>query len=831
MRLRSKAVSLPLGLAVLLGAALTWGWFTGEGTLLPTAYAADGKVTQGTLVSLDDHGQPAYECPLEHTDVKADISGFLARVTVTQKFVNTAEDKIEAVYTFPLPQNAAVDDMTIRIGERTVKGKIKEKDEARRIYEQAKSQGHVAALLDQERPNIFTQSVANIEPGAKIEVEISYVETLKYEEGTYAFAFPMVVGPRYMPGQATGKQGGGWAPDTTEVPDASKISPPVTPPGTRAGHDISVEVSVDAGVPIQALASKSHDVETARPDSRQAVVRLTKKREIPNKDFLLTYKVAGKGVEDAILTHHDGKSGYFSLILQPPERVTAEDVTPKELVFVIDTSGSMSGFPIEKAKETMKLALDGLYPRDTFNLITFAGTTKVLFEKPVAATAVNLRTAQQFLSSQRGGGGTEMMRAIRTALAPSDSQEHVRIVCFMTDGYIGNDMAILGEIQKHPNARIFSFGIGNSVNRFLLDKMAKEGRGEVEYVSLQDDGSAAARRFHERVRNPLLTDIEIDWGGHEVADIYPSRIPDLFSAKPVYLTGRYVDGGSKTIRLKGNMAGKPFVREIPVRFEEQPGHDVMATLWARTRVDDLMRKDWQGLQTGTAKSEVKEEIIRLGIDYRLMTQFTSFVAVEETIVTEGGKARRVEVPVEMPDGVSYEGVFGERENAQMAQARFRTRRAFSSAPQGHGYIKPSPAAGGSLGGSVGGIVSADAMAPVEKDARLQLPQPESTPARNETPADARAKLHTLLQSILNKHGDPSASFTAAEQALIRDGKVHVEVWLAGGGAQKLAALQQLGFALSEPQKVANIAIGWVSLEQLESLAGLASVRQVAPHRP
>ena len=207
----------------------------------------------------------------------------------------------------------------------------------------------------------------------------------------------------------------------------------------------------------------------------------------------------------------------------------------------------------------------------------------------------------------------------------------------MTDGYVGNDMEIIAEIQKHPNARVFSFGIGSSVNRFLLDKMAEQGRGEVEYVSLQDDGSAAARKFHQRVRNPLLTDVSIEWSGLPVADVYPKRIPDLFSAKPVILSGRYLDQARGKIRLSGNLAGQQFSREIEVYFpDSEPEHDVVATLWARRRVDDLMSRDYLGIQSGEPQSNIKEAITRIGLQYRLMTQFTSFVAVEETIITEGG---------------------------------------------------------------------------------------------------------------------------------------------------------------------------------------------------
>jgi TonB family protein len=300
------------------------------------------------------------------------------------------------------------------------------------------------------------------------------------------------------------------------------------------------------------------------------------------------------------------------------------------------------------------MALDGLYPNDTFNLITFAGDTAILFDKPVPATKGNLAKAQAFLESRQGGGGTEMMKAIKASLDPSDSQEHFRIVCFMTDGEIGNDGEILSEIKKHPNARVFSFGIGSSINRFLLQKMADEGRGEAEFVSLQDDGSKAAKRFHERIRNPLLTDISIDWNGLEVADVYPKRQPDLFSAKPLVIHGRYTKSGSGTIKLKGKFAGQEVIREIPVTFSENvTGNDVLATLWARTRIDDLMSTDYNSVaQNGKTKPEIEQTITQLGLEYRLMTQFTSFVAVEEKVVNQNGKPVRIDVPVELPSGVS-----------------------------------------------------------------------------------------------------------------------------------------------------------------------------------
>jgi Ca-activated chloride channel homolog len=749
----------------------------------------------GALTSLDASGKPSGECPLKHTAVQAEISGFLARTTVTQEFHNPFGHKIEAVYTFPLPENAAVDDMTMHVGTRVVKGKIKPREEARAIYEAARASGRVASLLDQERPNIFTQSVANIMPGEKVTIVISYVETLKFEDGFYEFVFPMVVGPRYIPGTPTGSQGGGWAPDTDRVPDASRITPPVAKPGTRAGHDISVEVRLDAGVSIDNVGCATHEVVVNRTSASAAVVKLKDQATIPNKDFILRYDVAGRKIQDAVLVHRAERGGFFTLILQPPERVTATEVIPKELVFVLDTSGSMSGFPIEKAKETMQLALNGLYPRDTFNLITFSGDTHILFPKPVPATAENLGQAREFLASRHGGGGTEMMTAIRAALDPSDVQGHIRVVCFMTDGYVGNDMEIIAEVRRHPNARVFSFGIGGSVNRFLLDKMAAEGRGEVEYVGLKEDGAAAARRFHERVRNPLLTDIAIDWGGLPVEDVYPKRIPDLFGAKPVIVSGRYTSPGRGLVRLHGRMAGREIVREIAVNLPgSQPAHDVLATLWARNKIDDLMSQDYASVQRGSANANLKDDITRLGIEYRLMTQFTSFVAVEETIVTVGGESKRIEVPVEMPDGVSYEGIFGTRGETMQAV-----------------HMKGSAS-----------ISSFAASAPL--------------PMRREmTFADANqeykrpSKLHPDLQAMVDRLEKKATTPTPTEAKFVHNGIAGVMIWLKDASAETLGQLTSIaGFQLVSQSFSGRIVIGRVRVEKLAALAKLDVVTYVSP---
>ena len=588
--------------------------------------------TQGSLEAFDQKGQSAGECPLKHTEVKAQVSGFISRVTVTQEFENNFTEKIEAVYTFPLPEAAAVDDLTMLIGERVIKGKIMRREEAKAAYAAAKEVGKVASLLDQEQPNIFAQQVANIMPGQSIRIVISYVETLKYENGSYEWSFPMVVGPRYIPARV-------------EQDDNSQTSPQTSAAASvRAGHDISLEIDLDAGMPIVAVNSDTHETEVQQINEKHSVVRLKDNATIPNKDFLLTYRVAGDTINDAVLAHRSERGGFFTLILQPPQRVTAEDVMPKELVFVLDTSGSMAGFPIETAKQTLNLALNNLYPHDTFNVITFSGDTEILFPDPVSATPANLQMARVFLERQQGAGGTEMMKAIKAALQPSDSRAHLRITCFMTDGLVGNEAEILAEVQKYKNARVFAMGFGSAPNRYLLDNMTTYGRGEVDYVSGVGDTSRLAQRYNERVRSPLLTDISIDWSDLPVSDVYPKQIPDLFGVKPVILSGRYSKAAKGTIRLRGKLAGQDFVRDIPVELpESEADHDVLASVWGRRRIDDLTRETLDSSLSQTVLSEKKEEIANVGLDYKLMTQYTSFVAIDDVIFTGTETPKKVEV--------------------------------------------------------------------------------------------------------------------------------------------------------------------------------------------
>jgi Ca-activated chloride channel family protein len=830
-RYRLRPLSLVVCLSlVTLTAILLW-------PAQSTSAASDQSA--GSLGIIGKDGSVKSTCPLRHTEVRGAISGFLARVAVTQIFENTASQKIEAVYTFPLPDNAAVDDMTIQIGSRTVRGVIRKREEARAMYEKAKQTGHVAALLDQERPNIFTQSVANILPGEQVTVTISYLQTLEYEAGAYQFVFPMVVGPRYIPGQPTGKQAGGWAPDTDKVPDASKITPPVTPQGSRAGHDISIELAIDAGVPLLEVSSSTHELEVERPGASLAKVKLKNLAEIPNQDFILKYDVAGEQISDAVLSQSESQAvsraksaggGYFTLILQPPAQLAESDITPKELVFVLDTSGSMMGFPIEKAKELINHALDELYPGDTFNLITFSGDTRILFPEPVYPTAENIQKARAVLNAQRGWGGTEMMAAIRAALAPSDSQDHLRIVCFLTDGEVGNDLGIIGEIQKHPNARVFAYGIGNSVNRFLITSMARAGRGDSEVVTLNDKADGAAHRLYQRLRSPVLTDVSIDWHGLPVTDVYPKNIPDLFTGNPLVLSGRYTAAATGSIVIHGKRAGENFTREIPVHLNATTNDSgILPAFWARRKIDDLMSQDWSGLQNGNVKPQVQKEITQLGLTYRLMTQFTSLVAVEEQVVTTNGKPQRVEVPVEMPKGMSYEGVFG----------------GYAGALASHGYLGgpvharasyqmalAGAAVGSASGAGTGTGVAALGTPPVNGLAApptLSLDR-KSAEVHGSPPADTKpATERDLLESKLSPAVLDRFDCWKKQQSDCKSapgGTIQIQLFLMEDSPAVVDQLKALGLEIAELRKKERTIIGRLPIEKLTDLAKMEAVKFV-----
>jgi Ca-activated chloride channel family protein len=638
-------------------------------------------VNPGTLEVLqlgDKKPDKKLELPLKHTDVNIEVSGFVASATVTQHYHNPFKKPIEAVYTFPLPNDAAVDDMQMKIGERTIKGVIKRRQEAREIYERARERGQRASLLEQERPNIFTQSVANIMPGDNIVVTIRYVNILRYAKGNYELVFPMVVGPRYIPGNvATGQSGTGWAPDTDVVPDASRITPPVLKPGERSGHDIALSVKLDAGVPIKNVISISHVVDIKDINAHEQHIQLNPADTIPNKDFVLRYQVAGMAPEMAVIAHHDERGGFFTLIIQPQRTVTDDQVVARELIFIVDTSGSMRGFPIEKSKEAMRRLINGMRSTDTFNVVRFAGDTGTLWNKPKPNTAANVNEALRYIESFRGRGGTQMREGILDALAQPAAKGYLRIALLLTDGYVGNERGIFQAIEKERRgARVFTLGVGSSVNRYLLDRAAEFGRGEAFYVRQDENSDKVINKFFQRVDRPVLTDIEIDWGKLDVTERFPAKVPDLWAGQPIRLHGRYTKGGEEAIVVRGQLRNRPYEQKLRVELpQNEPAHAAMATVWARQKVRQLMNKM---VRARGQRKELIEQITQLGLTFRLMTQWTSFVAVEEKVVNVDGKPQTVVQPVEMPEDVSYEGVFGEQPVPTAAYRGLRSKGSFSA---------------------------------------------------------------------------------------------------------------------------------------------------------
>ena len=599
-----------------------------------------------------------FDLPLEHTEVEISISGCMQRATVRQVYGNPAEGPIEAVYTFPLPQNGAVNSMNMYIGDKLIKGMIYEREQAEQVYNEAIESGRTASMLSQERPNIFTQSIGNILPGDSITIEITYIAPVHYDDGEYEIIFPMVVGPRFIPGTSTGPSTSGWSTPTNIVPDADLITPPVIPEGTRPGYDIELTVNINAGLAIQHLESPNHEIQWDIDSDGLAYVKLENQSEIPNRDFVLRYSTATNRLETAVLTHNDELGNHFMLIVQPENEVDVDRITPKELFFVVDCSGSMRGQPIEVAKETVRQFVSGMNPYDTFQIMRFSETASSMSSEPIPNTDENVVTGLEYINAMFGSGGTHMIEGIKAAIGYPEDPERIRFVLFLTDGYIGNETQILAEVQNTlgDNIRLFSVGVGSSPNRYLIEGLAEEGRGQAFFVGLYDDPSEAVAAIYNKINNPYIMDFEIDWKNFEVFDIYPSSVQDIYPGTPLFIVGKYNDSGTETIKLMGSVAMNSWSQNENITLPENPElNEAIATLWAREKIHDLS----QQMLTSEYPDLIVSEITATALEYQILSNYTSFVAVSEEVRTDStDNPLTVQIPVNMPDGVSYEGVFG-----------------------------------------------------------------------------------------------------------------------------------------------------------------------------
>lgn len=769
-----------------------------------TSFAQVEEAPPGQLTVIGRDGKPGMLVPLDGTNVTVDIAGISARVVVTQTFENSSREPIEAVYTFPLPGDAAVDRMRMNVAGRVIVGQIKKREEARAIYDSAKAAGQVASLLDQERPNVFTQQVANILPGAKVEVEVSYVQTLKYESGAYEFNFPMVVGPRYLP---------------ASTPDPGKVDPPHVNKDTRTGSKIALSLHLDAGAPLENVQSVLHEVETRKDGANGAFVSLKKKDEIPNRDFILRYKLKdGNSIKEQLVTHTEADgSGTFCLVLNPPVSVKPEQVRPREVVFVMDQSGSQSGFPIEKSKDLTAALIDTLRPDDTFNVISFSNGSKAMWPEPRKNSPSNLAEAKAYVKALSANGGTEFLPAIEMALSQPPAAGRVRLVVFNTDGFVGNEFEILDRIQKYrDHARMFTFGIGNGVNQFLIDAMSIEGRGGSETVTLADQADKAVARFINRTHSPVLTDVGVKFEGIDVVDVSPAVVPDVFAGQPVIVTGRYLKPGKGKVFLSGVLGSDSWSREIPVEFESKgnAGSGV-SSLWARRRIDDLSRANWLA-QQGGKRTETESAITDLALKYGIMTQFTSFVAVEQKVVNVGGKQRTVDVPLEMTDGVSFDSGLSDKSGFSKQSSNLgvkpaslgvvaglpvASRQRGQTGASSHGVV-----GGGNFGGRAGGAVFGDS---------------------DEVKTETKEQLASLNQMI--KEGKVKATVKVDQKLLDqKSGTVDVQVWLAEVDEPTLAKLKKAGLKLDDSDKKLKVAFGTIAVDKLEDLAKVEQVIRVKP---
>jgi Ca-activated chloride channel homolog len=645
------------------GGEAAWGalgrWAVGLACLvaalvgLPRAARADGTLY---VAGEGGEGKARRDFPLKRTEVRAEVSGEVVSASVTQTFANPYRERLEAVYVFPLPNHAAVDDMEMRAGGRVIKAQIARRAEAKAAYEKALASGQRAALLEQERQNVFTFSVGNIDPGGEIEVKVHYFELAKYDGGTYEMSVPLTVGPRYMPGVPLGgpPSGAGVRADTNRVPDASRVSPAYAPP-TRSGHTVGVQVRLDAGAELATVSSALHRVRVTRPSAERAEVTLADDAEVPNRDFVLRWRLGTTMPRSAVFVDRAeaGDGGHVAVFLAPRADPPDAEIAPRELVFLLDTSGSMRGAPLAAATAAIRRAIDEARPRDTFQIIDFAERASHFAPEPLPNTPENRRKAHHHLDKLRAMGGTNQLAGIRAALTPARDPERVRFVMFFTDGFIGNESEVIALTKRElGEARVFGFGVGASVNRYLLDEVSFAGRGFAEYLLPGEDASGLVERFYRRIAKPYLTDVEIDWGTLPVRETYPRRLPDLSAFEPLVVYGRFDQGARGQVTVRGRLGRRPFSQAVTVNLApDSPGNPAIAPLWAREKIAHLAR-----LEHGSGSQE--QAITRLALEHRLVTQYTSFVAVDLRRTGSGPPALAIAQPSEAPAGVDLRSAGG-----------------------------------------------------------------------------------------------------------------------------------------------------------------------------
>jgi Ca-activated chloride channel homolog len=613
------------------------------------------EAQQGTLLFRSDAKGETLAAPLLATEVAIKVSGLVARAQVKQTFRNTSEDWYEGIYVFPLPENSAVDHLSMKVGSRIVEGVIREREDARKRYEQARDSGRRAALLEQERPNIFTSSVANIGPHDDIVVEIEYQQTLRYDSGRFSLRFPMVVGPRYIPGAPLDDSAGtGWARDTLRVADASRITPPVMHPASERINPVSIRVELDAGLPIADLDSPYHRVSAHSAGGRREIVELDGGTTPANRDFELSWApVAESAPRTAWFTERRGDKTYGLLMILPPSPQADRRRLPREAIYIIDTSGSMHGTSISQAREALELAVDGLAAEDRFNIIEFNSQAKALFRDAKPATRENKAEARGWVRGLRAQGGTEMALALKLALNGSESTGRIRQVVFLTDGQVGNEDELFRLIRaKLGDSRLFTVGIGSAPNSHFMTKAAEIGRGTFTYIGKIEEVREKMSGLFAKLESPVLTGVRIDWPESAAAEMWPARIPDLYAGEPVVVSAALEKAAGRA-RVSGLRGGSAW--EETVALDQPAAGSGMGVLWARDKIGSLI----DAQREGAPAEEIRAKVIELAMTHHLVTKYTSLIAIDRAPARATDlDLKTAALPTQIPEGQSYEAIFG-----------------------------------------------------------------------------------------------------------------------------------------------------------------------------
>jgi Ca-activated chloride channel family protein len=545
--------------------------------------------------------------------------------------------------------------MQMRIGDDLIIAKIKEREAAKEEFETAKKEGKSASLLEQSRPNVFTMNLANLMPQEQVDIELHYTELLVPTDGLYELVYPTVVGPRYSSEQKS------------TAPDKDKfVKSPYLHEGNKPTSELHISAKISAGLPIQELACTSHQISPQWFNATTAQVTLDDADPFQgNKDFILRYRLAGNQITSGLLLFQGQDENFFLYMAQPPQRVATEDIPPREYIFVVDVSGSMDGFPLNTSKQLLRDLIGQLKPTDKFNIVLFAGDSQVLAPASLAANQENINRAIGLIEQQRGSGGTELLAAIKQAMSLPQDATVARSIVLVTDGYVSGESGVFDYIRENLNqSNVFAFGIGSSVNRYLIEGVAKAGMGEPFIVTNPAEAPSIAAKFREYIQTPVLTDIQIQAKGFDIYDVQPSHFPDLLAQRPVILFGKWRGPVGGTFELRGKTGRGDFVSSFDIStVQPDESNRALRYLWARSRIAELSDYGF-----GDVSQDRVKEITALGLKYNLLTQYTSFIAVRQKVTNTSGSAEDVDQPLPLPVGVSDLAVGSEPELILMLSA-------------------------------------------------------------------------------------------------------------------------------------------------------------------